>query len=267
MADQFSLIAKVTQKGEKQGAKGPMAQVELEEADGRKFTWTSFSTNEVKDIELGKVYEFMVTRPENPKGGNNPFRNIEKVVGPAEMTARPQSPGGSGTGSREWNGITGEQQERFKAAERLGIDRHGAAGLVLRILEAGTICGINELEEMLPKVLAAAEIVETWYQRTPDGPVEKLPHANTRKAATNGHSADPLLDGSMRAGSITQPEAPNRLVTIGAFLNAARDRWGEVTSGEVCEALGVKAPKDITDYAAAWTKLVEVWVDRATVST
>jgi phage recombination protein Bet len=59
--------------------------------------------------------------------------------------------------------------------------------------------------------------------------------------------------------TLSAPDGQRTFATGGEFFTACRRRWPETTSYDVATVMGVKEPTKITDYAAAWAKLVEAW--------
>ena len=84
MADETRLIGRllgVGQKANKSG-EGSHTKLTIEESNGRSFEWTTFEKGTFADLELNKVYEFEISRPDNPKG-KEPYRNVDGLVGPS----------------------------------------------------------------------------------------------------------------------------------------------------------------------------------------
>ena len=229
MAEKFPLIAKVATKGEKEGQSGNLAVLELEEADGGKFNWISFDPSAVKDVQVGKTYQFMVSRPPNKNGGR-PYRNIESVIGPADLTvARP----GPAT-STDDNDSGGQLTAQLQAIEIQSVERRGAVDVVLRLMGLGV--SLDDMGLALERVLGLAERVEAYYGHT-EGASGTIDQA---EVSGGGNDDTPKLE------------------SVGDLLNAVKAKFGKA-SPEVCEALGVGKPVEIKDYQAAWSKLVGLW--------
>ncbi len=264
MADRFDIIAKIAGKteGETQSKKSTI-KLELEESDGKKFTWTSFHVSEYQTLKIGSVHQFTVSRPPNKDTQFQPYRNLEKYVGPAEMPASGEmtsygqgmasgTPGATGGPGR---GGGGGPSPADRWNERISIESQGSIGTILRLIESGMT--LEEAEANLPKVLELALKVEEHHAGAP-----------TRRPAPAAVVAQAASAGSPSAnGATSKPKAEvdgiENVENLGQFLTLCQKKYPAHTATlrkDIEVALHMVLD-DIVDYNDAWAQLGVHWED------
>ena len=263
MADKFDIIAKIAGKteGQTQSEKPKETiKLELEESDGKKFTWTSFHVTAFQPLKIGTVHQFTVSRAPNKDTKYQPYRNLEDYVGPAQMPASgemtslgqgmptdtPGSPGGPGRGG----GGGPSPADRWN--ERISIESQGSIGTVLRMIESGMT--LEEAEANLDKVLELALKVEAHHAGAPT----RRPAAVVASAPAGSPSAN---------GATSKPKAEvdgiENVENLGQFLTLCRKKYPahKDTLRKDIEVALHMVLDDITDYNDAWAQLGVHWED------
>lgn len=259
MADRFDIIAKIAGKteGETKSNKSTI-KLELEESDGKKFTWTSFHVSEYQTLKVGSTHQFTVSRPPNKDTQFQPYRNLEKYVGPAEMpasgemTSYGQGVPTSGTGGGGPPGNRGASPaDRY--AERISIESQGSIGTVLRLIESGMT--LEQAEEAIPKVLELALKVEEHHA---GAPIRRPAPASTNTPATSTTSPN----GAAPSKKV-DVDGIDKVENLGQFLTLCRKQYPSHEKGlraDIEKALHTSL-EDISDYKDAWAQLGAHWVD------
>ncbi len=264
MADKFDIIAKIVGKTEGQTQSDKPKEtikLELEESDGKKFTWTSFHVSDFQTLKIGSVHRFTVSRPPNKDTAFNAYRNLEAYVGPAEIPASgemtslgqgvPSTTGGGGGGPGGNRGPS--PVDRY--AERISIESQGSVGTILRLIESGMT--LEEAEEALPKVLELALKVEDHHAGAPiRRPAPAAVVANTPAGSppsTNGATPKPKAD----------VDGIQNVENLGQFLTLCRKKYPahKDTLRKDIEVALHMVLDDITDYNDAWAQLGVHWED------
>lgn len=264
MADRFDIIAKIAGKteGQTQGDKPKETiKLELEESDGKKFTWTSFHVSEFQTLKIGTVHQFTVSRVPNKDPKYQPYRNLEGYVGPAEMPASgemtsygqgvPAAAGGS-TGAPGRGGGGASPADRWN--ERISIESQGSIGTVLRMIESGMT--LEEVASALPTVLELALTVEQHHAGAPKrrpAPAAGVTNAPAGSPSANGATSKPKAE----VGGIENVE------NLGQFLTLCQKKYPAHTATlrkDIEVALHMVLD-DITDYNDAWAQLGAHWED------
>lgn len=232
------------------------AEVQIEDVTGMKATWGTFHVSIAKDLQLGKWYEFEVATPAR-KEGQGVWHNLEGVIrGPIEKPAQ------GTTGHQEAEAATGpahtvKSDAQFKI-ERTSLQRQGAMGIVLRLMEAGI--SLDNMGETITEVLKHAETIEAFYER-PIAEQEAPKAKRERKAPEQPEleepaaNADPAKEETAVSTNGHIPEFPN----VGKLLTWFTAAYKGKTSKDLCDLVGVKAPTDIDDYDAAAQMVLDNW--------
>lgn len=219
------------------------AEVQIEDVSGLKATWGTFHVSIAKDLQLGKWYEFEVATPPR-KEGQGVWHNLEGVVrGPIDKPA----PGT--TGHQEAEAATGpvhtvKSDQQFKI-ERTSLQRQGAMGIVLRLMEAGI--PMDEMEKTITEVLKHAETIESFYERPIAEQEASTPKRSRGKAPEQPKLEEPAKDEAPVPTNGHIPEFPN----VGKLLTWFTAAYQGKTSKDLCELVGVDSPQDIDDYDGA----------------
>lgn len=233
------------------------AEVQIEDVNGLKATWGTFHVSIAKELQLGKWYEFEVATPPR-KEGQGVWHNLESVIrGPIEKPA----PGT--TGHQEAEAATGpahtvKSDQQFKI-ERTSLQRQGAMGIVLRLMEVGIT--MENMGDTITEVLKHAETIETFYER-PIAEQEAPKQKRSRKAPEQ--TKQPELEAPARAAAGApstngHESAVPEFANVGKLLTWFTGEFRGKTSHDLCDLLGVKAPVDIEDYDAAARLAQEKW--------
>ena len=264
MADRFDIIAKIAGKTEgRTQSDNPKdtIKLELEESDGKKFTWTSFHVNEFQPLKIGSVHRFTVSRPPNKDSTYKPYRNLEGYGGPAEMPASgemtslgqgiPTDTAGPTTGpGRTADGPS--SLDRWN--EQVSTESQGSVSTILRMIESGMT--VEQAEANLDKVLELALKVERHHagalQRRPT-PEAVVDNAPVESPSANGAAPKPHVD----------VDGIDKVENLGQFLTLCRKRYPahEDTLRKDIEAALHMVLDDITDYNDAWAQLGAHWDD------
>ncbi len=276
MADErYNVIGVVRGKGEKvttpkDGGEGKaFAEVQIEDINGMKVTWTTFHVTIAQPLQLGKWYEFEVATPSKKEGGGV-WHNLEKVIrGPIDKPVV-GTQGGEAAVAATGPAHTVKSDAQFKI-ERTSLQRQGALGIVTRLIEHGI--GVEELGGVVDRLLEEAVKVEAFYERAIDQPAapakREARKANPKVDAATGPSEaevsvsdeDTAKDAEVEALGAPRDELERVPVfsTTGQLMMKVTSTWRGKTSGDLCEIVGVKKPVEIEDLDAAWAKAVEAW--------
>ncbi len=265
MADKFDIIAKIAGKTEglTQSEKPKETiKLELEESDGKKFSWMGFHVSEFQTLKIGSVHRFTVSRPVNKDTSKQPYRNLEGYVGPAEMPASgemtsygqgtaPDTPGAAPLGPGRSGGGPSPADRH---SERISIESQGSIGTILRLIESGMT--LEKAEEALPKVLELALKVEEHHAEAPKRrPAPAAVVANTPAASPSAN------------GATSKPKAEvdgiENVQNLGQFLTLVRKKYParEATLRKDIEVALHMVLDDIVDYNDAWAQLGVHWED------
>ncbi len=261
MADRFDIIAKIAGKTEGQTQSDKPKEtikLELEESDGKKFTWTSFHVSDFQTLKIGSVHRFTVSRPPNKDTAFKPYRNLEAHVGPAEMPAFgemtslgqgiPTESGGGGGGAAGKSGPSPADTY----AELISIESQGSIGTILRLIESGMT--LEQAEEALPKVLELALKVEEHHAGAP-----------TRRPTQEAVVASAPAGSPSANGATSKPKAEvdgiENVENLGQFLTLCQKKYPAHTATlrkDIEVALHMVLD-DIVDYNDAWAQLGVHW--------
>ncbi len=262
MADRFDIIAKIAGKteGQTQSEKPKETiKLELEESDGKKFTWTSFHVSEFQTLKIGTVHQFTVSRVPNKDPKYQPYRNLEDYVGPAQMPASGEmtslgqgiptdTPGATGGPSRGGGGAS--PTDRWN--ERISMESQGSIGTILRMIESGMT--LEEVASALPTVLELALTVEEHHSQAPKR--RPAPAAVVASAPAGSPSAN---------GATSKPKAEvdgiDKVENLGQFLTLCLKKYPahKDTLRKDIEVALHMVLDDIVDYTDAWAQLGVHW--------
>ncbi len=229
----------------------PKAEVQIEDITGLKATWGTFHVSIAKDLELGRWYEFEVSTPAR-KEGQGVWHNLEGVVrGPIEK------PEPGTTGHQQAEASTGpahtvKSDQQFKI-ERTSLQRQGAMGIVLRLMEVGIT--MDKMDETITDVLKHAETIEAFYER----PISEQEPPKQRKSRAKAPEQPKLEEPEAKAkppkdetaaSASTNGHIPE-FANVGKLLTWFTASYKGKTSKDLCEVVGVDSPQDIDDYDAA----------------
>ncbi len=278
MADErYNLIGVVRANGAKtttpkDGGEGKAyAEVQIEDINGMKVVWTTFHMSMAQPLVLGKWYEFEVATPAK-KEGSGVWHNLEKVIRAVDKPAagtKGEEAAVAATGPAH----TVKSDAQFRI-ERTSLQRQGAMGIVLRLMELGVT--LPQMEETLVEVLKHAATVEGFYERAIDQPAPAAKAKRERKAPQQGKlateaDAEPLAEVEARTDDAKAAEVeemgvdhpgPERVPAFangGELMMKVTSTWRGKSSSDLCELLKVKRPVEITDLDAAWAKAVKEW--------
>ena len=261
----FDIIARIVGKTEGQTkAEKPKDTItlELEESDGKKFSWKGFHVSEFQTLKIGSVHRITVSRTPNSDPKFQPWRNLESYVGPAEMPASGEmtsygqgmasgTPGATGgPGGRGGGGPS--PADRWN--ERISIESQGSIGTVLRMIESGMT--LEEVASALPTVLELALTVEEHYAQAPKrrpAPAAVVASAPAGSPSANGATSKPKAD----------VDGIENVENLGQFLTLCQKRYPAHTATlrkDIEVALHMVLD-DITDYNDAWAQLGVHWED------
>lgn len=262
MADRFDIIAKIAGKTEGQTQSDKPKEtikLELEESDGKKFTWTSFHVSDFQTLKIGTVHRFTASRVPNKDPKYQPYRNLEAYVGTAEMPASgemtslgqgmpAESTGGGGApgGNRGASPVD-------RHAERISIESQGSVGTILRMIESGMT--LEEVASALPTVLELALTVEQHHAGAP-----------TRRPAPAAISTPATSTTSPNGAAPTKKvdvDGIDKVENLGQFLTLCRKQYPsheKSLRADIEKALHTSL-EDIIDYKDAWAQLGAHWAD------
>lgn len=263
MANRFDIIAKIAGKTEGRTQSDhpkDTIKLELEESDGKKFTWTSFHVSEFQTLKIGSTHRFTVSRPPNKDTTYNPYRNLEAYVGPAEMPASGEmtslGQGVPSTATGGGGGVPGGNRGPSPAdrhAERISIESQGSIGTILRMIESGMT--LEEVASALPTVLELALTVEQHHAGAPTR--RPAPAATTTPATSTTSPNDTAPNKKVDVDGIDKVE------NLGQFLTLCRKQYPSHEKGlraDIEKALHTSL-EDISDYKDAWAQLGAHWAD------
>ena len=290
MADKFELIAKVIGVGKKKAKNSDNTRIilTLEEATGHTFDWSTFHETA---LNPGAVHKFLCSRPPNPQG-NNPFRNVDELLGAADgqaLTNAPRPgvtpPPAGDTGSESGGNSNGGGGYGKSPADRTSIERQSSLKFVAGLR---THMSVEDIEEEFDRLLALALRAESQLSRPEPSPSTK-PAASKPAAAkpvqaqpppTNGVQKDdtreePPVTGAQANGWPDEPRDPSADDTgtlsdgdngipmgvpvfedVGQFINKVRERWGkDIIVADICLKLGIQHIGEISGFTEAWVEL------------
>ena len=141
----------------------------IKESTGKEFDWKAFHASPFRGkVENGKIYHFKVTHA-HEEGRQYPYRNLEELIGPAEMPSSGEmtsyrTPGGGAAGSptapRANSG--GNFTPEAKIIERKSIEASQALMIQVDLLKAGF--KIEDIPDVLDKMIENAKAVTTYYE-------------------------------------------------------------------------------------------------------
>ncbi len=262
MADKFDIIAKIAGKteGRTQSDKPKdTIKLELEESDGKKFSWTSFHVSEFQTLKIGSTHRFTVSRKPHKDPKSQPYRNVEAHVGPAEMPASGEmtslgkgmptdTAGAAGGGGAAGNRGTSPAD---KYAELISIESQGSIGTILRLIESGMT--LEEAEEAVPKVLELALKVE---QHHAGAPMRRPSPASTSTTPAKS----PSTNGAVSTAKI-DIDGIEKVENLGQFLTLCQKNYPSHQAhlrDDIEKALHMSL-EDLTDFKGAWAQLGEHW--------
>ncbi len=248
-----------------------MAAVKIADAAGEINTWRAWG-KQAASLKIGGWYQFEVSTPPQDKGGGV-WHNLDKIGAPV-----PQPKGAvkaEDNGGPAGNGGARGKSDHQVIIERRSFERQGSVGKVIQLMELGY--SLDELAgDVLDKVLAAAAKIEAHYSRRVDAdPVVASGWADIAQAqAQDPVPSEPAVD--LEAPPADEPEADapepeqpgaNGTAPAGPFANVGElltqllQEHPDRTAGDLCQLLGVKAPREIGDLPAAYAVATEAWAD------
>ncbi len=237
------------------------AEIQIEDVTGMKATWGTFHVSIAKDLVLGKWYEFEVATPPR-KEGQGVWHNLEGVVrGPIDKPAE------GTTGHQEASAATGpahtvKSDQQFKI-ERTSLQRQGAMGIVLRLMEVGI--PMDKMEKTITEVLKHAETIESFYERPiaeQEAPKQKRSRKAPEQTKLEEPKAEPPTDETPASTNGHIPE----FADLGKLLTWFTRSYKGKTSKDLCDLVGVVSPQDIDDYDAAAQMAMDNFGAPATVA-
>lgn len=262
MAQPANLIAEIESKGEKKKGDNVAVVVDLKEANGRTFQWTSWHKNSFNEYSVGDVIEIVPDLKPNPNG-KYPFRNVREVLGKRERsqmnTLDITSFNSAGSAQPNVSASSNGLSDHAKAVERRSIERQSSVNMVIRLLEG--VCSIDDLDQTIDAVLKAAERIEVHYAR--QGALAGLQQTVTvpdpenygqfvQKPVTNGKRSEPATD---------DPYVPPQMVSAGDLFTAAMKRYKKNRTA-VLEVFEVSDVDDLLNKVTpeeAWDQLQALW--------
>lgn len=286
MADErYNLIGVVRANGAKMtkpkdGSEGKSyAEVQIEDINGMKVMWTTFQLSVAQPLLLGKWYEFEVATPGKKEGGGV-WHNLEKVIRGPMPKPEAGTQGGEAAMASTGPGHTVKTDAQFKI-ERTSLQRQGAMGIVLRLMELGVT--LPQMGDTVEEVLKHAATVEAFYERDIEQPAPAT-KKRSRKAEQGKLATEPATEPDDRTDDRTdeakaaevdamgadksesEPERMPAFANGGELMMKVTSTWRGKSSSDLCELLKVKRPVEITDLDAAWAKAVEEWGEPAEVA-
>ncbi len=282
MADKFNLIGVVrginntTTKASDAHPDGrPKLEVEIEDMVGAKAKWGTFHVSIAKDLQVGKWYEFEVaTPPRQGEGRSGVWNNLESVVRGPMPKPEAGTQGGEAAMAATGPSHTVKSDAQFKI-ERTSLQRQGAMGIVLRLMELGIT--LPQMAETLDEVLKHATTVEAFYERDIEQPAPTTKKRQRKepeqvKLATEAASkpedrTDEAKEAEVEAMGTdrAKPERVPAFANVGELMMKVTGQFKGKTSGDLCALLEVKRPVDIEklDLDAAYAKAQEAWGEAA----
>lgn len=222
------------------GDEGPTLKLKLTESDGSSWDWKTFHASEIRGkVEVGKTYKFEVALV-HEEGRQYPWRNLNSLIGPAEMpasgemTSRPVSKTGGGAGPRA-NG-SGERSLEQTIVTRNSIEAGNAVNMVIELLKLGF--KMEDIPAAIEDVTVNADKLIDWMS---GHWVELAPPAAA--VATNGDAKKPASKSGNAAKAVDNP------TNLGELLNTCMANWA-LTKKNV-ESIVEMDAADITDFAEA----------------
>jgi hypothetical protein len=220
---------------------GKTLKLKLEESDGSSWDWKTFHASGFRGkIEFDKTYKFEIALV-HEQGRPYPWRNLNSLIGPAEMpasgemTSRPVAKSGGGAGPRA-NGSGGGRSIEQTIVTRNSIEAGNAVNMVIELLKLGY--PMEEIPAAIEDVTANADKLIDWMS---GHWVELAPPAAA--VATNGDVKKPASKTGNAAKAVDNP------TNLGELLNTCMAKWA-LKKNDVEAIVEMDAP-DITDFAEA----------------
>ncbi len=233
------IIGKVKQISDE----GKTLTLKLEESDGSAWGWKTFHASDIRNkVEFDKTYKFAVALV-HEEGRQYPWRNLDKVIGPAEMpasgemTSRPGAKTASSAGPRPNGGGGGRTMDQT-IVTRNSIEAGNAANMVLELMKLGT--KPDEMAAAIEELTAHADKIIDWMS---GHWVELSVPAQAPAANTNGASTP------AKSGSGNSAKAVEKPANLGELLNTCMANWA-LTRKDV-ETIIEMDGGDITDFEEA----------------
>lgn len=231
------IIGKVKQISDE----GKTITLKLEESDGSAWGWKSFHASDFRGkVEFDKTYKFAVALV-HEEGRQYPWRNLEKVLGPAEMpasgemTSRPGTTSTNGTAPRTGGG--GGRTMDQTIVTRNSIEAGNAINMIIELMKLGV--KPDEMPAAIEDLTANADKLIDWMSghwvelMSPPAP-----------AASNGASKPAAKTGGGNAA-----KAVENPTNLGELLNTCMVNWA-LTRKDV-ESIIEMDGGDITDFVEA----------------
>ncbi len=222
---------------------GTTLTLKLEESDGSAWNWKTFHASDIRGkVEFDKTYKFAVSLV-HEEGRQYPWRNLSKMIGPAEMpasgemTSRPGATPSNGAAPHANGGGGGVRSMDQSILTRNSIEAGNAINMVIELMKLGI--KPDEMAAALEELTANADKLVDWLS----GHWVDVAPANMSPAtpATNGASK-PATNGNA-AKAVEHPTNP------GELMNTCMAKWS-LTRKDV-EAIIEQDIGDITDFDEA----------------
>ena len=237
--EQREIIGKVKQISDE----GKTLTLKLEESDGSDWNWKSFHASEFRNkVEFDKIYKFSVSLV-HEEGRRYPWRNLEKVLGPAEMpasgemTSRPGATPSNGA-AQHANGGGDVRSMDQSILTRNSIEAGNAINMVIELMKLGI--KPDEMAAALEELTANADKLVDWLSGhwVDVAPVNMTPATTVAKPAKTGGNA---------AKAVEHPTNP------GELLNTCMVKWS-LTRKDV-ESIVEMDIGEITDFDEALNRV------------
>jgi hypothetical protein len=223
---------------------GKTLTLKLEESDGSTWGWRTFHASEIRGkVEFDKTYKFGVTLV-HEDGRQYPWRNLTKLIGPAEMpasgefTSRPGAKPVNGSAPHVASGGGGVRSMDQSILTRNSIEAGNAINMVIELMKLGIT--VEDMPAAIEDLTANADKLVDWLS----GHWVDVAPPNMTPAtpATNG-AAKPAKTGGNMPQAVEHPANP------GELLNTCMVKWS-LTKKDV-EAIVESDIGDITDFDEA----------------
>lgn len=235
--DKMEIIGEVTSITDE----GDTLKAKIKESNGSEFEWKAFHASAFRgQIEIKKIYRFRVSLV-HKDGRKWPYRNLDELVGPAEMpasgemTSAIKKSGGGGGSSGSFNGSSNGME--VKSFERHSIEAGNAASMVIELIKAGI--PLDDIPAAVEQVLKNADTIVAWYE-------------SKRMAPASAPASAPARSQGATAKTNGKP------TNVGEFLTWCL-RTYKLNRKDVEEILQSKAD-EITDFTEAG-KTVKSWAE------
>lgn len=236
------IIGKVKQISDE----GKTLTLKLEESDGSDWNWKTFHASDIRGkVEFDKTYKFAVALV-HEEGRQYPWRNLEKIIGPAEMpasgemTSRPGATPSNGAAPHASGSGGGVRSMDQSILTRNSIEAGNAVNMVIELMKLGI--KTDEMAAALEDLTANADKLIDWMAGhwVDVAPANMTP---ATPAAANGASKPAARTGGNAAKAVEKP------TNLGELLNTCMVKWS-LTRKDV-ESIIETDGADVTDFEEA----------------